>query len=55
MPGNLPQQAIHQWKGNLSKGPIHFRYRQNILILRLYDQFSRNDSAMDPEKNFKVL
>ena len=52
---NLPQQTIHHWKGNLSKSLIHFRYRQNILILRLYEQFSPNDSAMAPEKNFKLL
>ena len=25
------------WKGNLSKSPIHFRYRQSILISRLYE------------------
>ena len=29
---------------------IHFRYRQKILISRLYEQFSRNDSVMAPEK-----
>ena len=52
---NLPQQTIYHWKGNLSKSPIHFRYRQNILISRLYEQFSRNDSAKAPEKNFKPL
>ena len=47
---NLPQQTIYHWKENLSKSPIHFKYRQNIIILRLYEQFSRNDSAMAPEK-----
>ena len=52
---NLPQQTIYHWKENLSKSPIHFRYRQNILISRLYEQFSRNDPAMAPEKNFKLL
>ena len=52
---NLPQQTIYRWKGRLSKSPIHFRYRQNILISRLYEQFSRNDSVMAPEKNFKLL
>ena len=25
------------------------------MISRLYEQFSRNDSAMTPEKNFKLL
>ena len=29
---------------------IHFKYWKNILISRLYEQFSRNDSAMAPEK-----
>ena len=52
---NLPKQTIYHWKGNLSKSPIHFRYLQHILISRLYEQFSRNDSAMAPEKNFKLL
>ena len=52
---NLPQQTVYHWKGNLLKSPIHFRYRQNILISRLYEQFSQNDSAMAPEENFKLL
>ena len=43
---NLPQQTIYHWKENLSDSPIHFRYRQNILILRLYEQFLQNNSAM---------
>ena len=38
--GNLIQQTIYHWKGNLSKSQIHFRYRQNILISQLYEQFS---------------
>ena len=45
---NLPQQTIHHWKGNSWKSPIHFRYRQNILISRLYEQFSENDSTKAP-------
>ena len=52
---SLQQQTIYHWKGNLAKSQIHFRYRQNILISRLYEQFSRNDSAIAPEKNFKLL
>ena len=48
---NLAQQTIYHWKGDLSKSPIHFRYGQNILISRLYEQFLRNDSVMAPEKN----
>ena len=39
----LPQQIIYHRKGNLSKSPNHFKYRENILILRFYEQFSRND------------
>ena len=39
---NLPQPTIYHWKGNLSKSPIHFRYRRNILISRLSEQFSGN-------------
>ena len=34
---------------------IHFKYWKNILISRFYEQFSRNDSAMAPEKKFKLL
>ena len=34
---------------------IHFKYWKNILISRLYEQFSRSDSAMAPEKNFRLL
>ena len=29
----------------------HFRYRQNIFDFSLYEQFSRNHSAVAPEKN----
>ena len=34
---------------------IHFKCWKNILIARLYEQFSRNDSAVAPEKKFKLL
>ena len=34
---------------------IHFKYGENILISRLLEQFSRNDSAKAPEKNVKLL
>ena len=34
---------------------IQFKYWKNTLISRLYEQFSRNDSAMAPEKNFRLL
>ena len=52
---NLPQQTIYHWKGNLSKSPIHFGCRQNILISRLYEQFSRNDYATASEKKFRLV
>ena len=45
----LPQQTIHCWKGNLTASRIHFKYWKSILILRLYEQSSRNDSAIAPE------
>ena len=45
----LPQQTIYRWKGNLMASRIHFKYWKNILILRLYEQFSQNDSEMAPE------
>ena len=51
---NLPQQTVHHWKGNLSKSSIYFRYRQNILISRLYEQFSRN-APQRLKKNLKLL
>ena len=38
---------------DLSKSPIQFRYRQNILISRLYEQFSRN--APKKISNFKNM
>ena len=45
----LPQQTIYRWKGNLTASRIHFKYWENILILRLYEQFLQNDFAMTPE------
>ena len=52
---NWPQQTIYHWKGNLMASWIHFKYWKNILISRLYGQFSRNDSAMAPERLFKKV
>ena len=52
---NSPQKVIYHWKGNLMASRIHFKYWKNILISRPYEQFSRNDSAMAPEKNVKHL
>ena len=38
----LPQQIIYRRKGNLSESPNHKKYWENILISRLYEQFSRS-------------
>ena len=38
----LPQQIIYRRKGNLSDSPNHFKYWENILISRFYEQFSRS-------------
>ena len=38
----LPQQIIYLWKENLSESPNHLKYRENVLILRLYKQSSRS-------------
>ena len=40
---------IYRWKGNSTASRIHFKHWKNILISRLYEQFSGNDSAMVPE------
>ena len=55
---NFPQQTIYHWKGNFLKIPIHFRYRQNIAISRLYEQFSGNDPQRlrnGSRKKFRLL
>ena len=38
----LPQQILYRQKGNLSESPNHSKYRENILISRFYEQFSRS-------------
>ena len=38
----LPLQIIYRRKGRLSESPNHFKYRENILISRFYEQFSRS-------------
>ena len=45
----LPQQTIHRWKGNLTASRINLKYWKNILIWRLCEEFSQNDSTMAPE------
>ena len=38
------------WKGNLSDIKILFKYLENFLISRLYEQFSRNRSEVAVRK-----
>ena len=55
----LPQQIIYRRKENLSESPNHLKYRENILISRFYEHFSRNSREFRPflevRKNFKLL
>ena len=37
-------------KGNPLEIPIWFKFLKNVLISRVYEQFSRNYSAMAPER-----
>ena len=57
--GNSPIKKICPWVlpgGMVRLGiDIYIKYLKNILISRLYEQFSPNDSKMAPEKNFKLL
>ena len=49
------QQTICRWKGDLTMSRIHFKHWKNILISRFYEQFSRNGSAVAPERLFKKI
>ena len=54
----LPQQIIYRRTGNLSESQNHLKYRENILISRFYEQFSRNSrnlGHLGSSKNFKLL
>ena len=51
----VPQQTMYRWKGNLTASGIQFKYWENILISLFYEQFSRNDSSMVPERLFKKI
>ena len=42
----LPQQIIYRRKVNLLESPNHFKYRENILISRFYEQFSRSSRIL---------
>ena len=54
----LLQQIIYRRKGNLSESPNHLKYWENILILRLYEQFLRSSRNLDhfgSSKKFQTL
>ena len=54
----LPQQIIYRRKGNLSESPNHKKYWENILISRLYEQFSRSSRILGhfgSSKKFQTL
>ena len=51
----LPQQIIYRRKGNLSESPNQFKYRENILISRFYEQFSRSSRILGHFGSVKKL
>ena len=51
----LPQQIIYRRKGNLSESPNHLKYRENILISRFYEQFSRSSRNLGHCWNFEKI
>ena len=46
---------LYSWKGDLKPNRIHFKYWKNNLISWFYEQFSRNSSAMAPERLFQKM
>ena len=54
----LPQQIIYRRKRNLSESPNHLKYREDILISRFYEQFSRSSRILaifGSTKKFRTL
>ena len=49
----LPKQIIYLQKENLLESPNHLKYWGNILILRLYKQFSRSTRNLGQFWKFK--
>ena len=41
-----PTNYIYSRKGNLSESPNHLKYREDILISRFYEQFSRSSQNL---------
>ena len=51
----LLQQIIYRRKENLSESPNHQKYWENILVLRFYEQFSRNRRNLGHFRKFKKI
>ena len=51
----LPQQIIYRRKENLSESPNHQKYRENILVSRFYEQFSRNRRNLGHFRKFEKI
>ena len=51
----LPQQIVYCWKENLSESPNHQKYWENILVLRFYEQFSRNRRNLGHFRKFDKI
>ena len=51
----LPQQIIHRRKENLSDSPNHKKYWENILVSRIYEQFSRNRRNLGHFRKFEKI
>ena len=51
----LPQQIIYRRKENLSESPNHLKYRENILISRFSEHFSRNSRHLGHSWKFEKI
>ena len=51
----LPQQIIYRRKENLSESPNHLKYRENILISRFNEHFSRNSRNLSHFWKFEKI
>ena len=50
-----PQQIIYRQKESLLGSPNHLKYRENILISRFYEHFSRNSRDLGHFWKFEKL
>ena len=49
------QEYIYRRKGNLSESPNHFKYWENVLISRCYEQFSRSSQILGHTWRYKKI